>query len=68
MGIEEKYRMASSRTRDNKSIILKVSEEILRHYNCCGCHKWFSIADSLHNPTHCSNCGKRVKEIIEDKV
>lgn len=59
--------MASSRTKDSKSVSVKVSIETLRHYLCNGCHKLFSITDSLHNPTHCPNCGKRIKEIIENK-
>lgn len=60
--------MASSRTRDNKSVVLILSEEVLRHYNCKGCHKWFTIGGDAVIPTHCPSCGKRVLRIEEEKT
>ena len=61
--VQERYNMTIPRTKTNKLVVLTCYTEIIKHYICKGCSKWFSIADILTDPSHCPNCGKIVKEI-----
>jgi len=54
------------RTKRDSTVCLRVYKEILKHYTCTGCYKWFTIGDATTEPTKCPNCGKVVKEILED--
>ena len=51
------------RTKRDSTVMLTVLEELLKHYNCNGCHKGFTISDSDIEPSKCPNCGKVVKDI-----
>lgn len=51
------------RTKRDNTVNLMMTVEILKHYSCNGCHKWFTIGDSSIVPSKCPNCGKVVKDI-----
>jgi rRNA maturation endonuclease Nob1 len=61
LGIQEKNKVARFRSKADKFVEFGISEEILKHYNCKGCYKWFSIGDSFEEPKFCPFCGKRRK-------
>jgi len=54
------------RTKKDNFVVLMVSEELLKHYLCKGCSKWFTIGDSTVDPTSCPNCNKHVRHILYD--
>jgi rRNA maturation endonuclease Nob1 len=63
LGTQVQSKMARARTKADKFVELTVSEELLKHYNCKGCHTWFSVGDTHKEPSFCPFCGKRIKEI-----
>lgn len=61
--IQKEEKVVLDTQEKSKDITLTLSQELLKHYNCSGCHKWFTIGDSVKEPTYCPNCGNKVKEI-----